>query len=73
MIGKGAFGVVTLVRKNDTQELFAMKTLNKQTIAARNQRFHTKSKTGATSSRAKGVGKCALSLYCAAVLCLPNK
>lgn len=36
-IGRGAFGEVMLVRKKDTQQLYAMKTLRKSEIVQRNQ------------------------------------
>lgn len=36
VIGKGSYGKVMLVRKNDSGELFAMKILKKEHIAKRN-------------------------------------
>ena len=42
MIGKGSYGKVLLVKKNDTEELFAMKMLKKEYIARRNQIEHTR-------------------------------
>jgi len=44
VIGRGSFGKVILVKKKDTEEPYAMKTLSKEMIAKRNQRLHTKSK-----------------------------
>jgi len=41
-IGVGAFGEVTLVRKLDTQHLYAMKTLRKSDVLRRNQVAHVK-------------------------------
>jgi len=40
-IGRGGFGRVLLVRKQDTQQIFAMKILKKQYIIASNQVDHT--------------------------------
>lgn len=42
MIGKGSYGKVLLVKKNDTEEVFAMKMLKKDYIARRNQIDHTR-------------------------------
>ena len=42
VIGKGSYGKVLLVRKNDTGELLAMKMLRKDHIARRNQIEHTR-------------------------------
>lgn len=42
LIGKGSFGKVLLVRKNDTGEIYAMKSLAKETLRKRNQVEHTK-------------------------------
>jgi len=41
-IGVGAFGEVTLVRKIDTNHLYAMKTLKKANVLKRNQVAHVK-------------------------------
>uniref|UniRef100_A0A6M2DJT1 non-specific serine/threonine protein kinase n=1 Tax=Xenopsylla cheopis TaxID=163159 RepID=A0A6M2DJT1_XENCH len=41
-IGVGAFGEVTLVRKIDTNQLYAMKTLRKADVLKRNQVAHVK-------------------------------
>lgn len=41
VIGKGSYGKVLLVKKNDTQELYAMKVLKKSEILRRNQVEHT--------------------------------
>jgi serine/threonine-protein kinase LATS1/2 len=42
IIGVGAFGEVALVRKLDTQHLYAMKTLRKSDVLRRNQVAHVK-------------------------------
>lgn len=42
VIGKGSFGKVMLVRKNDTRAIYAMKVLNKDNVIKRNQVEHTK-------------------------------
>lgn len=42
LIGVGAFGEVTLVRKIDTHQLYAMKTLRKVDVLKRNQVAHVK-------------------------------
>ena len=41
-IGVGAFGEVSLVRKIDTNHLYAMKTLRKADVLKRNQVAHVK-------------------------------
>uniref|UniRef100_A0A0N5AAX8 non-specific serine/threonine protein kinase n=1 Tax=Syphacia muris TaxID=451379 RepID=A0A0N5AAX8_9BILA len=41
-IGFGAFGVVSLVRKKDTGQVYAMKTLNKKDVIKKNQAAHVK-------------------------------
>lgn len=41
MIGKGSYGKVLLVKKNDTQDLYALKILKKKEIIRRNQVEHT--------------------------------
>ncbi|KAM7308164.1 serine/threonine-protein kinase Warts [Ixodes scapularis] len=41
-IGVGAFGEVALVRKKDTDHLYAMKTLSKEDVLKRNQVAHVK-------------------------------
>lgn len=41
VLGKGSFGKVMLVRKNDSQQLYAMKTLRKAELLRRNQLGHT--------------------------------
>jgi protein-serine/threonine kinase len=40
-VGKGSFGKVMLVRKNDTEKVYAMKVLNKERVIARKQYDHT--------------------------------
>lgn len=42
MIGKGTYGKVLLVKKNNSDEIFAMKMLKKDYIARRNQVAHTR-------------------------------
>jgi serine/threonine protein kinase len=42
VLGRGNYGKVMLVRKKDTNEIFAMKALHKEAIIARNQIQHTK-------------------------------
>eukprot|EP01083_Nonionella_stella_P281727 958753_1 len=41
VVGKGSFGKVMMVRKNDTQEIFAMKVLKKKALVKRKQVIHT--------------------------------
>ena len=41
-LGIGAFGAVDLVRKRDTCQLYAMKTLRKTDVLKRNQAAHVK-------------------------------
>jgi serum/glucocorticoid-regulated kinase 2 len=41
VLGKGSFGKVMLVRKKDTKDIFAMKTLRKAALIKRNQIEHT--------------------------------
>lgn len=40
IIGRGAFGEVRVVRKNDTNEIFAMKVMKKQEMIKKNQVAH---------------------------------
>ena len=42
VIGTGAFGEVSLVRKNNSHQLYAMKTLRKADVLRRNQVAHVK-------------------------------
>ncbi|KDO30178.1 AGC protein kinase [Saprolegnia parasitica CBS 223.65] len=42
VLGKGSFGKVMMVRKKDTQKIYAMKTLRKAALIKRNQLGHTK-------------------------------
>ena len=42
ILGNGAFGEVTLVRKKDVHQLYAMKTLRKSEVLKRNQVAHVK-------------------------------
>ena len=42
VIGRGSFGKVYLVRKNDDGMLYAMKTLKKDQIIRKNQNANTK-------------------------------
>jgi len=44
VIGRGTFGKVFMVRKKDTNKVFAMKVLKKEQIASRNLRVKTKGK-----------------------------
>lgn len=41
VIGKGSYGKVLLVKKNDSSQLYAMKVLKKSEILRRNQVEHT--------------------------------
>ena len=45
VVGRGTFGKVFLVRKKDTNQVYAMKVLKKEQIASRNLRVKTKGKT----------------------------
>ena len=45
VIGRGSFGKVYLVRKNDDHSYFAMKTLKKDQIIRKNQKQNTKGKS----------------------------
>lgn len=42
VIGKGSFGKVTLVKKKDTEQLYAMKVLSKPNVIKRKQVEHTR-------------------------------
>ena len=44
VIGRGSFGKVYLVRKNDSEAFYAMKVLKKETVLKRNQKKNTKGK-----------------------------
>lgn len=41
VIGKGSYGKVLLVEKNDTKKMYALKILKKNEILRRNQLQHT--------------------------------
>lgn len=43
VIGKGSYAKVTLVRKKDTKEIFALKILKKKFIEQHEQKLHVKS------------------------------
>lgn len=43
VVGRGSFGKVMLVKRNGSEEPFAMKILNKKMLERRNQKVHTKS------------------------------
>ena len=45
VLGKGGFGKVMLVRKRNTDDIFAMKVLKKEAVIRRNQVEHTKTET----------------------------
>lgn len=42
VLGKGSFGKVMMVRKKDTQKIYALKTLRKAALVKRNQLMHTR-------------------------------
>lgn len=42
VLGKGSFGKVMMVRKKDSNKIYAMKTLRKAALIKRNQLLHTK-------------------------------
>lgn len=42
VLGKGSFGKVMMVRKKDSKNVYAMKTLRKAALVKRNQLLHTK-------------------------------
>lgn len=45
VIGWGTFGKVYMVKKVDTEEVYAMKVLKKEEIVEKGQEGHTKSKS----------------------------
>ena len=45
VLGKGGFGKVMLVRKKNTDDIYAMKVLKKEAVVRRNQVVHTKTET----------------------------
>jgi len=45
VLGKGGFGKVMLVRKKNTNDIYAMKVLKKEAVIRRNQVVHTKTET----------------------------
>eukprot|EP01121_Diplochlamys_sp_Union-15-3_P005574 TRINITY_DN1590_c0_g1_i2.p1 TRINITY_DN1590_c0_g1~~TRINITY_DN1590_c0_g1_i2.p1 ORF type:complete len:547 (-),score=114.28 TRINITY_DN1590_c0_g1_i2:73-1539(-) len=47
LVGRGAFGEVRLVRKKDTQEIFAMKKMNKDFMIEKNQLAHARAERDA--------------------------
>lgn len=47
MLGRGAFGEVRLVRKNDSGEIFAMKVMVKEATLLKNQTSHVKAERDA--------------------------
>lgn len=42
VLGRGAFGKVMLVKKKDTSELFALKSMKKHELVQKDQLEHTK-------------------------------
>ena len=42
VVGKGSYGKVLLVKKNDDQKVYAMKVLKKKSMIKRNQTEHIK-------------------------------
>jgi len=42
VLGRGAFGKVMLVKKKDTSEMFALKSMKKAELVAKDQVEHTK-------------------------------
>lgn len=48
VIGWGTFGKVYMVKKKDTNEIYAMKVLKKEEIVEKGQEGHTKSKLNLT-------------------------
>ncbi|KAH9251935.1 hypothetical protein BASA81_010139 [Batrachochytrium salamandrivorans] len=51
IIGKGAFGQVRLVKKKDTGEIFAMKTMVKEAMVLKNQVTHVRAERNILASR----------------------
>jgi serine/threonine protein kinase len=67
VIGKGSYGKVLLVKKNDSGELYAMKVLKKSEILRRNQVEHTMTERRILVSYSKLmmiVGFCKASIHC---------
>jgi serine/threonine protein kinase len=50
VIGRGSFGKVFLARKKGSNVPYAMKVLKKESIAAMNQKLHTKGKVTLNSA-----------------------
>jgi len=42
VLGKGAFGKVMLCEKKDTKELYAIKSIRKESVVEKNQIEHTR-------------------------------
>lgn len=53
-IGSGAFGIVRLCRKKDTQEIFAMKQMSKTEMVFKNQVHHVRAEKDALSTAKEG-------------------
>ena len=75
VIGKGSYGKVLLVKKNDTGELYALKVLKKQEILRRNQVEHTMTERrilvwNRHQQLTLNIGFSETSIHCADVLCL---
>lgn len=67
VIGKGSYGKVLLVKKNNDNELYALKVLKKSEILKRNQVEHTMTERKILVSRLKvliyNIGNCEAPIY----------
>lgn len=69
VIGKGSYGKVLLVKKNDTGELYALKVLKKQEILRRNQVEHTMTERRILVSLMMKVTKCQIGFSKTSIHC----
>ena len=78
VIGKGSYGKVTLVKKKDSQKLYALKILKKSEIVRRNQVEHTMTERrilvsyNLNFSLINSIGKYQTPVYREDGLCLPK-
>jgi serine/threonine protein kinase len=72
VIGKGSYGKVLLVKKNDDQKIYAMKVLKKKSMIRRNQTEHIKTERRVLVNLPINQGNHRSSIYNQAEICFSN-